>query len=100
MSALPPITDVGRHIQVSIRLYGGVCPRYGVEMVGDRLGVQIIGDRDIVVSSADATFSITYRKDGHAPLLVAVNGIGRSPEPAFVTFCAPAWKPAYQKARA
>jgi hypothetical protein len=71
-----------------------------VELIGDKLGVQIIGDRDIVVSSAEANFSITYRKDGLAPLLVAINGIGRSSEPAFVKFCAQAWKAAYQKARA
>ena len=42
----------------------------GTEIVGDRLGVQIIGDRDIVVFKPDAGLSITYRKDGLAPLLV------------------------------
>ena len=71
-----------------------------VELIGDELGVQIIGDRDIVVSNATTNFSITYRRDGLAPLLIAINGIGRSSEPAFVRFCAQAWKAAYQKARA
>jgi hypothetical protein len=72
----------------------------GVELIGNELGAQIIGDRDIVVSHAATNFSITYRKDGLAPLLVAIKGIGRSSEPAFVKFCAQAWKAAYQKARA
>ena len=72
----------------------------GVELIGDKLGVQIIGDRDIVVNCAEPNFSITYRRDGLAPLLMAINGIGRTSEPAFVRFCAQAWKAAYQKARA
>jgi hypothetical protein len=62
------------------------------------LGVQIIGDRDIVVSNPDAGPSITYRKDGLAPLLVAIDGIGRSSEPSRVKFWAEAWKAAHQKA--
>ena len=72
----------------------------GVEIVGDRLGVQVIGDRDIVVSSPDAGFSITYRRDGLAPMLVAIDGIGRSSPPSKVKFWAQAWKAAHQKARA
>ena len=70
----------------------------GTEIVGDRLGVQIIGDRDIVVSNPDAGLSFTYRKDGLAPLLVAIDGIGRSSEPSRVKFWAEAWKAAHQKA--
>jgi hypothetical protein len=62
------------------------------------IGVQIIGDRDIVVRSADLKFSITYRKDGLAPLLQAIEGIGRSSEPARVRFWAEAWKAAHQRA--
>jgi hypothetical protein len=54
----------------------------GVEITGDGVGVQIIGGRDIVVSNPDAGFSITYRKDGVAPMLVAIDGIGRSSEPS------------------
>jgi hypothetical protein len=72
----------------------------GVEPLGGSgLGVQIIGDRDIVVTSPDADFSITYRKGGLAPMLVAIDGIGRSSESAKVKFWAQAWKAAYQKAR-
>lgn len=74
---------------------------FGVELLGgDGLGVQIIGDRDIVVSSPESGLSITYRKDSLAPMLVAVDGVGRSSEPSKVKFWAQAWKAAYQKARA
>jgi len=72
----------------------------GVELLGSEgLGVQLIGDRDIVVSSPQSGFSITYRKDGLAPLLMAVDGIDRSSEPSKVKFWGRAWKVAYQKAR-
>jgi hypothetical protein len=70
----------------------------GVELVGDRIGVQIIGGRDIVVSNPDASLSITYRKDGSAPLLFAIDGIDRSSEPSKVKFWAQAWKAAHRKA--
>jgi hypothetical protein len=63
------------------------------------LGVQLVGERDIVVTSQSG-FSITYRKDGLAPMLVAIDGIGRSSEPSMVKFWAQAWKAAHQKARA
>ena len=73
----------------------------GVELSGgEGLGVQIIGDRDIVVTSLDSGFSITYRKDGDAPMLFAIDGIDRSDAPPRVKFWAQAWKAAYQKARA
>ena len=68
----------------------------GVELLGSEgLGVQLIGDRDIVVSSPQSGF----RKDGLAPLLMAVDGIDRSSEPSKVKLWALAWKVAYQKAR-
>ena len=72
----------------------------GVEITGDGVGVQIIGDRDIVVSNPDAGFSITYRKEGAAPMLVAIDGVGRSSDPSRVKFWAQAWKVAHQKALA
>jgi hypothetical protein len=72
----------------------------GVELLGsDRLGVQIVGDRDLVVTCPESGLSITYRKDGLAPMLVAIDGIDRSSEPSKVKFWAQAWKAAYQKAR-
>jgi hypothetical protein len=64
------------------------------------LGVQIVGDRDIVVTSPESGFSITYRKDGESPLLFAINGIDRSDEPLKVKFWAQAWKAAHAKALA
>jgi len=62
------------------------------------LGVEVFGERDIVVTSPDSGFSITYRKDGLAPMLVAIDGIGRSSDPLEVKFWAQAWKVAHQKA--
>ena len=70
----------------------------GVEITGDGVGVQIIGGRDIVVSNPDAGFSITDRRDGTAPLLVAIDGIDRSSDPSKVKFWAQAWKAAHRKA--
>lgn len=64
------------------------------------LGVELINNRDIVVSNPESGFSVTYRKDGDAPMLVAVDGIGRLADQAKVKFWAQAWKAAHQKARA
>jgi hypothetical protein len=63
------------------------------------LGVELINDRDIVVSQLESGFSVTYRKDGDAPMLFAINGIDRSDDPPKVKFWAQAWKAAHQKAR-
>ena len=60
------------------------------------LGVHLVGERDIVVTSPES--GLTYRKDGLAPLLFAIDGIGRSSDPSEVIFWA--WKAAHQKARA
>ena len=62
------------------------------------LGVQLINDRDIVVSQPELGFSVTYRKDGDAPMLYAIDGIDRSDNPSKVKFWAQAWKAAHQKA--
>jgi hypothetical protein len=64
------------------------------------LGVELINDRDIVISSPESGFSVTYRKDGDAPMLVAIDGIGRVVDQAKVKFWAQAWKAAHEKARA
>ena len=66
------------------------------------LGVELQNDRDIVVSHPDTGFSVTYRKDGDAPMLVAVDGIDgyRFPDRERLNFLVKAWKAAYQKARA
>jgi hypothetical protein len=64
------------------------------------LGVELISNRDIVISSPESGFSVTYRKDGDAPMLVAIDGIGRVVDQAKVKFWAQAWKAAHEKARA
>ena len=64
------------------------------------LGVELINDRDIVVSNPESGFSVTYRKDSHAPMLVAIAGMDRFADQAKVKFWAQAWKTAHQKARA
>lgn len=67
------------------------------------LGVEILNDRDIVVSHPDTGFSVTYRKDGDAPMLVAIDGIDevdRFLDQERLNFLVRAWKAAYQKARA
>ena len=48
----------------------------------------------------ESGFSVTYRKDGEAPMLVAIDDIGRSDDHAKLKFWAQAWKAAHQKARA
>ena len=50
------------------------------------LGVEVINDRDIVVSHPESGFSVTYRKDGDAPVLFARDGIDRSDDPSKVKF--------------
>jgi hypothetical protein len=64
------------------------------------LGVELINNRDIVISSPESGFSVTYRKDGDAPMLVAIDGIGRVFDQAKVKFWGQAWKAAHEKARA
>ena len=62
------------------------------------LGVQLINNRDIVVSQPEFGFSVTYRKDGDAPMLYAIDGIDRSDNLLKVKFWADAWKAAHKKA--
>jgi hypothetical protein len=64
------------------------------------LGVEIINDRDIVVSHPESGLSVTYRKDGEAPMLVAIDAIDRFADREKLNFLVKAWKAAYQKASA
>jgi hypothetical protein len=61
------------------------------------LSVRLINNRDIIVTSPEAGFSVTYRKDGEAPLLIAVDGIDRGDDPPKVKFWAQAWRAAHQE---
>ena len=56
------------------------------------LGVELINNRDIAISSPESGFSVTYRKDGDAPMLVAIDGIDRAVDQAKLKFWAQAWK--------
>jgi hypothetical protein len=62
------------------------------------LDVELINNRDIVVSNPLAGFSVTYRKYGDAPMLVAIDGMGRLTDLARVRFLAEAWRAAHRKA--
>jgi hypothetical protein len=67
------------------------------------LGVELINNRDIIVSNPEAGFSVPYRKDGDAPMLVAIDGIDgidRFPDQEKLNFLAKAWRAAHQKTRA
>ena len=64
------------------------------------LGVELINNRDIVVSHPETGFSVTYRRDGDAPMLIAIDGLDRSADRSKVNFWAQAWTAAHKKARA
>jgi hypothetical protein len=61
------------------------------------LNVRLV-DLDIIITNPEG-FTVTYRKDGNAPMLFAIDGIGRIDEPSKVKCWAQAWKAAHQKAR-
>ena len=63
------------------------------------LNVEVIDDRDIVVSHPESGFSVTYRKNGHEPMLIAIDGIGLVTDTPKAQFLARAWKAAHQKAQ-
>jgi putative oxidoreductase len=63
----------------------------------------LAGDmRDIIVSHPESGLSVTYRKDGDAPMLVAIEGIDEIDrfDQARLNFLAKAWKAAHAKALA
>ena len=62
------------------------------------LDVELVNNQDIVVSNPLAGFSVTYRKHGDAPMLVAIDGMGRLTDLARVRFLVYAWKAAHRKA--
>ena len=74
-----------------------------VEAAGVRrivtLKLELIDDRDIVVSHPESGFSVTYRKTGNEPMLIAIDGIDRVTDGSKAKFLAQAWKAAYQKAQ-
>jgi hypothetical protein len=85
---------VRQRVERPFKLDGSVTVRWIVI-----LRVELKNERDIVVSHPELGFSVTYRKDEDAPMLVAIDGIDQSDDPLKVKFWAQAWKAAYQKAR-
>ena len=59
-----------------------------------------IGDREITVKKPSAGFSVTYRRDGYSPMLVAVEPMPEHASAEEMTFLVRAWKAAYAKAKA
>src|SRR5262249_42849842 len=101
INLLSPSSRSGQGTVVEAADSGGSCPqgptctkRSGIGRVIVRrivsLGVELINERDIVVSQAETGFSVTYRKDGEAPMLYAITGIDRSDDPSKVKFWAQA----------
>ena len=58
-----------------------------------------VRDRDIIVSRPSDGLSITYRKDGYAPLLIAIDDLRYVGGPDRLNFISQAWKAAYQRAK-
>ena len=59
-----------------------------------------VRDRDIIVSQPNVGLSITYRKDGHAPMLVALDEIRDKLTAEELHFMPRAWRAAFEKAKA
>ena len=58
-----------------------------------------VRDRDIIVSKPSDGLSITYRKDGFAPMLMAIDGIRDKPTPEELSFIPRAWRATFEKAK-
>ena len=56
-------------------------------------------DRDIIVSKPSVGLSMTYRKDGFAPMLMAIDGIGDKLTPEELRFIPRAWRATFEKAK-
>ena len=71
--------------------------------VGGRVHADLtveVRDRDIIVRKPSDGLSITYRKDGFAPMLVALDGVPDKPTAKELHFIPRAWKAAFEKAKA
>jgi hypothetical protein len=63
------------------------------------LDVQVLHGHDLVVTQAKTGDRVTYRKDGHLPLLVALDPMRAHLDGARVRFLVAAWKAAHAKAQ-
>ena len=59
-----------------------------------------VQDRDIIVSKPSAGFSVTYRKLGKAPMLVAINLKRDDPTSEELALLVRAWKAVFERAKA
>jgi len=58
-----------------------------------------VRDRDIIVSKPSDGLSITYRKDGFAPMLTALDGIRDHLTPEELNFIPRAWRATFEQAK-
>ena len=58
-----------------------------------------VRDRDIVVTAPGTPHQVTYRKDLHAPVLVATDSMRDDPDRHRAGFLIHAWKAAYAEAK-
>ena len=62
------------------------------------LSVSVHG-HDIVVAQPNSGLSVTYRKLGYSPMLMALDSMRGDPEPEKLKFLVQAWKAAFAKAK-
>jgi hypothetical protein len=62
------------------------------------LSVSVLG-HDIVVTKPESGLSVTYRKLGYSPMLIALDPIRGDPNPDQLRFLVQAWKAAFAKAK-
>ena len=63
------------------------------------LTIRVLDDRDIVVGMSSMGYEVTYRKDGHLPMLFATDQFRGGVSSSKAKFLEQAWKAAYHKAK-
>jgi hypothetical protein len=58
-----------------------------------------VRDRDITITAPGTPHEVTYRKDVHAPVLVATDTMRNDPDRHRARFLVHAWKAAYAEAK-
>ena len=62
------------------------------------LSVTVRG-HDILITNPNSGLSVTYRKLGYSPMLMALDPMRGDPEPEELSFLVQAWKAAFAKAK-
>jgi hypothetical protein len=65
-----------------------------------KIDVEVLHEFDLLVTQPETGDRITYRKDGNAPFLIAMDSMRQDPDAARVQFLVSAWKAAHAKAQA